>query len=132
MTCKEKLIQDNPVCSEAKLNHRLTWDCPSWHDYAGDPVYCDNGATIENCVKCWEREYIEQTSTIGDIFKVYEETDDGCDEEHDPVEYYGKTKVRKSVDILKDHLKMLDIADERREYMTIAIECLEYLLEETV
>lgn len=130
MTYKEKLIQDNPTMDEEKLKHRLTWDCPSWHGYEyTDPVFCDNGFTPDNCLKCWDREYIEQTPTIGDIFKCYSE-EDGCDEEHDPVEYYGKAKVRKSVDILKDHLKMLDIADERREYMTIAIECLEYMLEE--
>lgn len=129
MTCKEKLIQDNPVWDDAKVEHRLTWDCPSYHDYLGDPAYCDNGFTIDNCKICWDREYIEQYPTIGEVFEEY--TDDGItDEDYSPVEHHGKDKIRKSVDILKDRLKMWDIADERREYINIAIECLEYLLEE--
>lgn len=61
MTCKEKLIQDHPDWSEAKVNGVIREECPEQYMNIGDPDWCSH--SLNACKKCWDREIPETKNT---------------------------------------------------------------------
>lgn len=57
MTCKEKLIQDNPNLDKWNIDEIIDDCCPHHYGYSHDDRFC--GENYSDCTACWNQEVIE-------------------------------------------------------------------------
>lgn len=63
MTCREKLLIDDPNCV-SDIYDGGCCGCPHSHGYMEKPDYCSNGIDDIDCYRCWDREIPEEQEIV--------------------------------------------------------------------